>query len=203
MTTGRNTLVCGRTQSGKTYWTIRQIQHAKRLVVYSTKREETGYPGAYFDAMDGESEKFLQVWGWYERQGKPYRLVYRPADIFDPREFERLCRLAYAAGDIAVVCEEIMTYCKAGQIGPAFKTLLTAGATRGVNCYLLTQRPFNIPREVTSQSRRAILFATHEKTDCDYVKATFGENAANAMASLQQYQYVDWDESGKVEVGKA
>ena len=200
---GLNTLVIGRTQSGKTYWTIRQIQDADKLIVYSTKREEVGYPGVYFDALEGGRVDFLQFWGRWERAGMPYRLVYRPADIFDPAEFDSICRLAYAAGNLTIVCEEVMTYATTTNIGPGFRTLLTAGATKGIHCYMLTQRPFKIPREITSQSRRAIIFATHEPADVEYIKQTFGTEAADRLAALSQYQHIAWDESGKVEVGKA
>ena len=202
-TTGLNTIVIGRTQSGKTFWTMRQISSAGRLIVYSTKREEVGYPGVYFDALEGERETFLEFWGRCEQAGGNYRIVYRPRDIFDPAEFESVCRLAYAAGNVTLVAEEVMSYCTATTIGPAFKTLLTAGATRGIHCYLLTQRPFKIPREITSQARRAIIFAVHEAGDVEYIRQTFGQAAAEALAGLQQYEYVDWRETGQVTVGKA
>jgi len=200
---GLNTLVVGRTQTGKTYWTIREVADAERLIVYATKREETGYAGVYFDALAGGRETFLRMWDWSRRRTGRFRLVYRPRDIFDAGEFDAICRLAYAAGDVTLVGEEVMTYTTDRQIGPGFKTLLTAGATRGIRSYLLTQRPFKIPREITSQARRAVIFACHEAADVAYIRETFGTAAAAALDSLQQYQYVVWQESGAIEIGRA
>jgi len=132
-----------------------------------------------------------------------FRIVYRPADLFDIEEFDKVARLAYACGNLTFVCEELMTYTTERNIGQGFKRLLVAGRTRGVNCFMLTQRPYKIPREVTSQAREAYIFATHEPADLDYCRQMFGTEMMTKLESLQPYEHVHWLDSGEVEVGKA
>lgn len=198
-------MVCGRTGSGKSYALKQWVSDCTRLIVYGPKREEKDYPGVVFDAMQDPTE-WLRFCAWWAisvgRCGR-FRLIYRPADIFDYEEFERVCRLVCMSYDTTFVCEEMMSYTTERNIGPAFKRILTAGRTRGTDTYLVTQRPYKIPREVTSQSREAVIFATHEKADVDYIKATFGEAAAEAVQNLAQYEHVVWSENGSIAVGKA
>ncbi len=204
MTEGRNIFVCGRTGSGKSYLVKRAIATARRMVVYLPKREDADYPGVYFDAFADEASDFWRAWLHAYRDGGAYRLVYRPADPFDPAAFDRVCMGVYHAGDLTFVAEDLAGYVnERGGMGPGLKTLLTAGRTRNVTTWLLTQRPYRIPREVTSQAREAFLFATHEPNDVAYLKEAFGVAAAEALERLGQYEYVHWTEDGNVETGKA
>ncbi|MDD3444193.1 MAG: hypothetical protein PHS60_02180 [Zavarzinia sp.] len=204
VTEGRNIFVCGRTGSGKSYLVKRAIRDAGRLLVYLPKREDADYPGVYFDVRSGEAVDFWNTWMEVNRQGRSYRLVYRPADPFEAIAFDRLCMGVYYAGDLTFVAEDLAGYVnERANLGAGFKTLLTAGRTRNVTCWLLTQRPYRIPREVTSQAREAFLFAAHEPNDVAYLKEAFGVEAAERLAGLGQYEYVHWTEDGKVEVGKA
>ena len=204
MTEGRNIFVCGRTGSGKSFLVKRLVANAERLVVYLPKREDGEYRGVYFDAWDGEHAAFYRAWLESHRQGGRYHLIYRPEDAFDPAAFDRLCMGVYHAGECTFVAEDLAGYVnERGGMGPGLKTLLTAGRTRGVECWLLTQRPYRIPREVTSQAREAFLFATHEPNDVAYIKEAFGVAAADALEKLGQYEYVHWLETGQVEIGKA
>lgn len=204
MNEGRNILICGRTGTGKSFLVKKLLADADRLIVYGPKREEHDYPGCYFDGMEEEGFKRF-VWWWYScvKTCGRFRIVYRPADLFDIGEFDKVANLAYACGRVTFVCEELMTYTTERNIEQGFKRLLVAGRTRGIDCYMLTQRPFKIPREVTSQAREAYIFATHEPTDLDYIRQTFGTETAAKLETLEQYQHVHWLDTGQVDVGKA
>lgn len=212
MNEGRNIFVCGRTGTGKSYLLHRLLDRETRLVVYLPKREEVTWRAIYFDALQpDEAVQFWQFWGrcvlgraeWLT-QCRRFRLVYQPRDAFSAEEFERLCLSVYLCGNLTFVAEDLMGYCgTVAQLGSGFKTLLTAGRTKGVTCYMVTQRPYRIPREVTSQAREAFIFQSHEPADVDYVKDAFGIEAAERMAALGQYEYVHWIDSGQVEVGNA
>ena len=215
MIDGVNIFVAGQTGSGKSYFVKSAIGEATRLIVYLPKREDSGYAGVYFDALEpigplttwSGRQSFLVWWKWAKERCNRFRLVYRPADKFNADEFDSICRLVYACGDCTFVAEEIASYLSSRifqTVGryQAVKNLLTAGRTRGVTCYWVTQRCFGIPREVTSESRDAYLFKLQEPADLDYVQERFGLHARLTMDQLQQYQYAHWINTGKVEVGK-
>jgi hypothetical protein len=225
MIQGVNIFVSGRTQSGKSYLVKRAVAESPRLLVYLTKREDSGYPGIYFDAAAGVCEMqdnvgswqttgreaMYEWWRWCEIHGRRFRIVYRPKNPYDLAEFDAIAKLVYQCGDMTLVCEEVMTYLgsydpRKTDPGQGVTTLLTAGATRGITTWLLTQRPVRIDHTVTSQARVAYLFATHEPAEVIYIRQAFGQDAADKLVGLELYQHVHWDDRGAqriVEVCKA
>jgi hypothetical protein len=208
MIDGVNIFVAGQTGSGKSFFTMRAIADVPRLVVYQAKREDSAYPGVYFDGLAGEWPAFLKFWQYSKDRCDRFRLVYRPKDKFDADEFDRFCRIVYACGDCECVAEEIASYLSSRifqTVGryQGIKNLLTAGRTRGVTCRWITQRCFGIPREVTSEARDAYLFRLQEPADLDYVQERFGLEARLKLEKLEEYQHVHWINTGKCEVGKA
>jgi len=208
MIDGVNIFVAGQTGSGKSYFVKQQLARVERLIVYLPKREDYGYPGVYFDALNGGRDHFLAWWDWANERCRRFRIVYRPKDKFDADEFDSICRLVYLCGNCTLVAEEISGYLSTRifqAVGryQGIKMLLTAGRTRGVNCWWITQRCFGIPREVTSEARDAYLFKLQEPADLDYVQDRFGLEARLSLGNLQQYQHVHWINTGKCKVGKA
>ena len=207
MADGVNIFVSGQTGSGKTHLVKRAIADCPRLLVYLTKREDSGYPGVYFDGLAGERDLFLRWWKLSNQRTGRFRLVYRPRDPWSFEEFNQIAGLAYRCGNMHLVCEELGGYVSGSifrrtDYGQEFKTLLTAGRTRGVTCWLMSQRPSGIPVEVRSESRQAYIFHSGEPIDIEYIAKRFGSETEVKMRTLQQYQHVHWIEGGKVEVGK-
>jgi hypothetical protein len=205
---GRNIFVAGQTGSGKTHLVKQQLGELDRVLVYLPKREDYGYTGVYFDALKGERESFLFWWSMAQERCRRWRLVYRPADKFDADEFDGICRLVYLAGNCTFIAEDIGGYLSSRifqTVGRymGIKTLLIDGRTRGITAYWLTQRPFGIPREITSESRDAYVFCLQEPADRDYVEDRFGLAARQGLEQLQPYQHVHWVNTGAVEVSKA
>jgi hypothetical protein len=215
VTDGLNIFVSGRTGTGKTYLVKQAIAACPRLLVYLTKPEDHSYPGVYFgaagaDHVDAEAHRrlVLRWWRYCVEHGRRFRLVYRPNNPFDLVEFDAIAKLVYACGDMTFVCEEVMTYLgsydpRKTEPGEGVTTLLTAGRTRGITTWLLTQKPVKIDHTLTGQARRAYLFATHEPAEVVYIRQAFGSAAADQLQQLGQYEHVVWDETGRVEVGKA
>jgi len=207
MTDGINIFVSGQTGSGKSHLVKRAIADVDRLVVYLTKREDRDYPGVVFDGLAGERETFLRWWRLCNQRTGRFRLIYRPRDPWSFPEFNTIAGLVHQCGNMHFVCEELGGYVpswvfRKTDVGLHFKTLLTAGRTRGVTCWLMSQRPSGIPIEVRSESREAYIFHSGEPGDIDYIARRFGVETEIKMRQLTQYQHVHWIEGKKVEVGK-
>ncbi len=209
MSDGINIFVSGRTGTGKSELVKRAIRDCPRLLVYLTKREDHDYPGIYFDGMQTTGRRVcLEWWRYCVAHGRRFRIVYRPANPFSLAEFDSFAKLAYTCGDLTLVCEEVMTYLgsydpRKTDPGEGVTTLLTAGRTRGITTWLLTQKPIRIDHTITSQARLAYLFQTHEPAELVYIRQAFGSQAADRLQQLEQYQHVRWTDTGQIEVGKA
>jgi len=204
---GINIFVSGQTGSGKSYLVKRLIYHSPRLVVYLTKREDSEYPGVYFDGLAGERETFLRWWRLSNQRTGRFRLVYRPRDPWSFEEFNAIAGLVYQCGNMHFVAEELGMYVpgwvfRKTDLPLHFKTLLTAGRTRGVTCWLVNQRPSGIPVEIKESAREAYIFHSPEPPDVDYIARRFGVECELKMRQLQPHQHVHWIEGQKVEVGK-
>lgn len=214
---GMNIFVSGRTGTGKTYMVLKAIADCPRLLMYQTKAEDHSYPGIYFDAgrdktgagnIGVERRRMLEWWRYCVQRSRRFRIVYRPENPFDLAEADQIAKLAYDCGNMTVVWEEVMTYLgsydpRKTDPGQGFTRLLTAGRTRGVTNWLLTQKPVKIDHTLTSQARLAYLFATHEPAEIIYIRQAFGTAAAEKLETLKQYEHVRWTETGEVTVGKA
>ena len=209
MIEGVNIFVSGRTGTGKSHLVKRAIAEVPRLLVYLPKREDHGYRGVHFDGMiDGDRRLMLEWWRHCEQHGRRFRLVYRPRDAWDFTEFDEICGLIYACGDVHFVCEEVSAYVtpsifKRTDYALRFKTLIQAGRTRGITTWLLNQRPTGIPVELKSEARLAYLFHSNEPADVEYIANKFGVAAAEKLAALGEHEYVHWTETGEVTTGKA
>lgn len=208
MVEGRNIFVEGRTQSGKTYLVRQAIAASWRYLVYLTKMEDHSFPGVYFDGAQAQDRQLmLRWWKYCVEHGGRFRIVYRPADPFSLAEFDEIAGLAYKCQCMELVAEEAMGYLcgydpKHAE-GHNVTRLITAGSTRGVNTWIITQRPTQIPHILTSQARLAYLFATHEPADLIYLRQAFGSLAAANVEKLVDHNHVRWTEAGEVTVGKA
>jgi len=56
----------------------------------------------------------------------------------------------------------------------------------------VAQRPFGFGRKFTSQAKEFYAFYTHEPDDLRFFKQSFGSEAALAICTLEQYQYLKW-----------
>ncbi|MDI6447886.1 hypothetical protein [Anaerobaca lacustris] len=207
MSDGRNIFVSGQTGSGKTFLVERAIAGSSRCLVYLTKREECGYHGVYFDGLAGERETMLRWWRLANARANRFRIVYRPRDPWSFEEFNAIAGLVYRCGDMDFVCEELGGYVTSSvfrktDYGQEFKSLLTAGRTRGVRCWLMSQRPKGIPIEVRSEAREAYVFHSQEPADLAYLSDWLGIEVELKMAQLAQYEHVHWQQGGKIEVAR-
>ena len=207
MIEGRNIFVSGQTGSGKTFLVERAIASSDRCLVYLTKREECGYQGVYFDGMAGERETMLRWWGLANARARRFRIVYRARDPWSFDEFNEIAGLVYKCGNMDFVCEELGGYVSSRifqrtDYGQEFKSLLTAGRTRGVRCWLMSQRPKGIPIEVRSEAREAYVFHSQEPADLAYLSEWLGAEVEQKMQQLQQYEHVHWQQGGAIEVAK-
>ena len=133
------------------------------------------------------------------REEKKSFFIYRfiPEDDL---EIEDVFDLAFALGNVCVICEEVGDYSN----HPGLRRMMRRGRSEGIRVVAITQRPAEVSKTVTSQANLTICFKTIEPVDVEYIRKKFGVQGLQDLEQLnaQTYDFAYWgDESLLAELG--
>ena len=187
-------LVIGKTGSGKTYKVTRLVAGCDRILFFDTQGKDYSDGVMFYDMT--ELRRF-----WLRVHRDKFRLIYRPIDPL--REFEEICRLAFACGNLTVVAEELPSLCTAQQINAELRKVIFRGRLNDIHFIGLMQRPIGIHRDITSQATEIFCFNIDEPGDVKYLKDRIGADIEQRIRRLEPYQYLHWIDGVKeIEVGR-
>lgn len=183
-------LILGQRGSGKSYLAKDLIKDVKRLIIYDTLGEYN--TGISIENLDEFKQFFLKVY-----QGN-FKICYQPVNpIID---FDAVCDIVFECGDLTFLVEEIDTFASAQGISDNFANIIQRGRHKNITLIGVSQRPFGIPRLITSQAKTIYSFIHREPGDLDYLKAYIGEDAEK-IKELKQYEFLRWD-NGTIAISK-
>ncbi len=135
-------VIIGASGSGKSHYLKERLAELNppRLLVWDA-RAEYGHLARHVDSLRAVLDAC--------RSGKPFRLAYLPRD-FDrlQEEFSALCRIAFAAGNLALVAEELSDVTKPSWAPPDWRRISTQGRHRGIFAFGTSQRPALIDKTI-------------------------------------------------------
>lgn len=134
------TAVIGATGSGKSLWLKRHLlrKKPKRLLVWDPRRE---YENA-LEQLQPEVTSSLDALGRRLIEGGSLRVIYQPPGQADPVPlFDHLCKLAFAAGRLVLVAEELSDVTKPGWSPPGWRQCVTQGRHAQLEIIGTSQRP--------------------------------------------------------------
>ncbi len=178
-------VVLGRGGSGKSYlvkhWLARNVG---RVVIFDAAAEDDYARGA---VVVERPDRLVDLLLAGER-----RLCWR--GLFEGA-FEAVNRLAWAAGDLTLVWEEVDQFGDAGRLPEwAFK-IVNQGRHRDIRVIACSRRPARVSRDLTANASRIVAFGTTEPRDLIYLRHYMGE-AAEGLRGLDPYHALDWTEAG-------
>lgn len=183
-------LILGQRGSGKSYLAKDLIKDIKRLIIYDTLGEYSF--GVSIENLDEFKQFFLKVY-----QGN-FKVCYQP--VSPSIDFNAVCDIVYECGDLTFLVEEIDTFCSAQEISENFANIIQRGRHKNITLIGISQRPFGIPRLITSQAKTIYSFIHREPRDLEYLKAYIGDEAEK-IKDLKQYEFLRWN-NGKVAFSK-
>ncbi len=180
-------LVFGIRGCGKTVKVRNLIKDVRRLIVVDTTGEDY-YDGVSFHSLS-ELKKF-----WLTVYSGDFRLIYKPPG--DENEIKEdvgeICRLCEACQNLTLVIEELNLIFDDNRPPTEFNRMLLAGRKAGIDLIGVAQRPFGFGRKFTSQAKEFYVFYSREPGDVRFFKQSLGSEAALAICTLEQYQYLKW-----------
>lgn len=174
-----------------------------RVIVCDPNAEEAHAAGAIVVSEQGELPAILAT-------GEPVRICWRGFDAMgEERGLDWVCRAAWAAGDCLIVWDEMdFFYPFVTHTSWAYK-LWNAGRHQRCRVFAIARSALAIPRTLTRNMTRAMVFHTQEPSDLQLLAGTrskpglIGPEAAAAVAGLQPYHAVDWQRGGAWTVKRA
>lgn len=177
-------LVFGIRGTGKSYFVKNHLlPKYPRRIIYDTQSEYTD--GIVFEDFD-DLKKF-----WAEQHEKVFKIIYRP---IKHDRFLELCELVYLCGNMTFVIEELDLTAGTFDNDIDFLSLIKRGRHRNVNVIGISQRPFGINRNITSQAKEIYSFAQLEPRDIDYLRFYLGDSAG-IIQTLKNYHFYYWQYS--------
>lgn len=189
------TVVFGKRGSGKSVKARRLVAGRSRVLFYDSLGHD------YDDGVICEGLATLKSF-WKTTYRRKFRIVFRPDD--PEGDFETVCSMVYAAGDLAFVVEETdLFFSPGGNTCDAFKNLIQRGRHANVDLFCVTQSPTGFGRLLTKQTDVFYLFSTREPSDLEYFRKRCGQAVSEKLPTLAKFEYVvhnDYEDKEVIEV---
>lgn len=98
--------------------------------------------------------------------------------------------IAFAAGDVVLVLDELSLFCKAGYVPRPIGLVMTVGRHRSVSLLAGTQRPALVSRTVTAMADYTAFFHLEDPRDIQWASNQLGLERARSLLRLKVGQHV-------------
>jgi len=184
-------LIFGKRGSGKSELAKKMVQDKKRLFIYDTMGEHTN------GVLIKDLVQLRDYWKKVYRGN--FRIIYQPVDPY--ADFNSICKEVAICKNLTFYIEEVSIYSKPLSLSPEFLEIIQRGRHYFIEMIATSQRPHGIDKMLTSQAKKMYIFNTTEPRDIAYFKDTVSYEIVQAIANLEQYQYVEWtDGSDQLEI---
>jgi hypothetical protein len=177
-------LIFGMRGEGKTYYAKKQVQFFNRVIIFDTLGQYSECGLCFFDVQDFKNH-LLNVY-----RENNFRLVFQPVSPLD--YFDNICDIVFTMGNVAFFVEEIGLFVSPLSMPFNLANIIQRGRHKNVEFFGINQRPFGIPRLLTSQAKEIISFRQREPRDIDYFREFIGEEAEKIL-TLPKYHYLKWN----------
>jgi len=163
--------------TGKSYQAEILFRKAPRAIVNDTNWE---YKIGYVVSSRAELIKYL-------KRNRRFRVCFRPLEESD---FELLCEVVQAKGNLLLVVEEASTYSGSLHVDPEFRKIISRNRHYGVDLVYTAQRIQDVSKKLTAQTDEFYLFRMVEPRDLDEIEKRFGVDIRDEVERLPDHKFV-------------
>lgn len=178
--TNQITLIIGRKGTGKTYFVQNSLTEIQPFILVDSLSEYEGF--TVYETFDD----FLNE---IETNGVASCITRFTTDA----ENEALFDFAFSFSPHTLVIEEINKYCSSAWASDELIRLIRYGRHRQINIVGVTQRPYDLPKLLTSQVDVWELFQIVEPRDIDYLEKATGQTLRYALPKLSMGKRITLD----------
>jgi hypothetical protein len=185
---GRAVLVAGSTGSGKTAWTMRQVERAPRLLVWDALGEWARAQRVQFAAMT------LSCLGQEIKRASKHQSIAYCGPV-SREHFAVFCKLAWLwlrMGQGTLVVEELADVTTPGKAPQAWGEICRKGRHVGAAVYAITQRPAESDKTIVGNAAAIHTGLMAFPRDRAYMAECLDVPAAE-VAALQPLQWIERD----------
>ncbi|MFK5947697.1 MAG: hypothetical protein QM500_02865 [Methylococcales bacterium] len=181
---GKLYLIIGSTRSGKTHWTMKQLEKFDRAIVWDIKHDLREFKGFIRCTSMQQLIRLL-----FEHKDKPLRVTYS-GNVSD---FDMWCKLAYQwANDkkCAIVSDELSDVTTISKAPPAWGQIIRKVLCTGSDVFAITQRPAEIDKTTVGN---ASIFHVHRMSrakDRKYIAEEM-DISVDMVNSLSDRDYIE------------
>jgi len=145
-------------------------------VLYDVRHQHGDVPAKAYDL------KVLNAYTALET----FQVVYWPTG-FDEVEFESVCGLCLARGNMLLIVEEAQTFATKSRITPNFQKCISWGRMEGLGVISVCPRPANLHNDCIAQARHKFLFRTELTNDLDWLRGFLPKEVVEQLPNLKEY----------------
>lgn len=187
-------LILGSPGYGKTSFAVPSTYRHNRVLILEGFTDEDEYSAARVDSLP-------ELLAFFKTKPKKFRVSYNP----NPREFNDILRLCWAAGDMHLVIEEAGDYFKKGcNVSYELDQCLRKGRHRQLNMTFISQWPVSIPTDVRRAADKLVCFKLVSDIDRQWCAGFPGatRDLPGEIEQLAKFEYLELTPDGKKTKGK-
>ncbi len=179
----------GKKGSGKSYAFKHQLSRKRYVVLYDV-RDEHGdvFPNRVTDLDDLDDlirdhikAKKPALAGRFVPQGSPKNSI------------DEFCELMFRFTGLTIGFEEVPAYSGSSWMPEGFEQITLQGRHNLLNIFYTGQRFAELPRSLTAQTDKFVLFASREPRDLSELENRVGAETARIVSGLPRHEAVTYD----------
>ncbi len=195
---GRLIGVVGKSRSGKTVWTARQVKAARRLLVWDYKNE-------WWQVYKCRRvQTIAELAACCKPGAKPERIAFAPPSGMTRELFDTFCKLAFVWLRVApgvLVIEETASVTTPSKAPDSYGNILRMGLGFGCDMYALTQRPQESDKTAYGNASVLHCHMLGTLSDRKYIATNFLDVPVAQVAALRPLQFIERHDDGRLVAG--
>ncbi len=179
----------GKKGSGKSYAFKHRLSRERYVVLYDV-RDEHGdvFPNRVTDLEDLEDLIRDHI------EAKKPALAARFIPQGSPKSsIDEFCELIFGFRGLTIGFEEVPAYSGPSWMPEGFEQITLQGRHKRLNIFYTGQRFAELPRSLTAQTDKFVLFATREPRDLSELENRVGAETARIVSELPRHEAVTYD----------